>query len=573
MRNGRWLLLLGLCLVGCDDGDDGDDGDEDGGVADQGVAPTADFPPAGADLVFAAIGDFGDTVDLADDDTDTRAVADRIKSWDPAFILTVGDNDYSDAEFAGTNRGLELGVGQYFHDYIGDYTGSAGPGAAENRFFPIPGDHDYGDDCDNPRLDDYLAYFTLPGVEGDERYYRVRRGDVEVFALDTIIDCHQDDGAFLARQAAWLAAAAADSDARFKIVLVHQPPYSSGARHGSAEHTQLDYAGMGIDLVLAGDDHIYERVERDGVTYLVIGLGGVDRHEIGAPVEGSVVRFADAYGALGLAVARGQLHVAFITDAGRVVDRFALGEATAPTWYQPGVETRWQWQLQGTVNASYDVEAYDIDLLLNDAATIASLKSAGHKVICYFSAGSYEDFRADAGEFLPADLGATLDGFPDERWLDVRSPNVLRIMRARLDVAVQKGCDAVEPDNMDGYANDNGVGLTAADQLTYNRLIADEAHQRGLGVGLKNDLDQIPALVDAFDFAVNEQCHEYDECEALAPFTAAGKAVFVAEYAAPYVQDADRRARMCTDARGRNLRTLVLPEDLDDSFRHSCDAE
>ncbi|MCA9526161.1 MAG: hypothetical protein KC549_07660, partial [Myxococcales bacterium] len=102
MRNGRWLLLLGLCLVGCDDGDDGDDGDEDGGVADQGVAPTADFPPAGADLVFAAIGDFGDTVDLADDDTDTRAVADRIKSWDPAFILTVGDNDYSDAEFAGT---------------------------------------------------------------------------------------------------------------------------------------------------------------------------------------------------------------------------------------------------------------------------------------------------------------------------------------------------------------------------------------------------------------------------------------------------------------------------------------
>ena len=107
------------------------------------------------------------------------------------------------------------------------------------------------------------------------------------------------------------------------------------------------------------------------------------------------------------------------------------------------------------------------------------------------------------------------NGWPGERWLDIRRLSVLEpLMATRFDMCRDKGFDAVEPDNMDGYRNSTGFPLTAHDQLAYNRLIAELAHERGLAVGLKNDLDQIPELVGDFDFAVNEECAEYDECAA-----------------------------------------------------------
>jgi hypothetical protein len=217
------------------------------------------------------------------------------------------------------------------------------------------------------------------------------------------------------------------------------------------------------------------------------------------------------------------------------------------------------------------VDVYDVDLFDVPDATIEELQEAGRSVICYFSAGSFEEFRADSGEFQPADLGAPLEGFSDERWLDVRSPNVHRIMRARLDLAVERGCDGIEPDNVDGFANESGHPLTAQDQLAFNRFLANEAHRRGLAVALKNDLDQIPQLVDYFDFSVNEQCHEFDECGLLQPFIDAGKPVFNAEYESRFVNIPAQREALCDDARAEQLRTLVLPLDLDDSFRFSCD--
>lgn len=262
------------------------------------------------------------------------------------------------------------------------------------------------------------------------------------------------------------------------------------------------------------------------------------------------------------------------SNGGSSIDR-NMPPVTGGNWYRPTVETTWQWQLQpnaaGQINTAYDVGVYDIDLFEASPELIAALHAAGRRVICYFSAGSYEGFRPDAGEFAAGELGSTLEGFADERWLDVRSKNMRRIMLARLDLAVQKGCDCVEPDNVDGFVNDSGFPLTAEDQLAFNRFIANEAHQRGLCVGLKNDLDQIPELVEYFDFSVNEQCHEFDECELLAPFVSAGKPVFNTEYDARFVNSASERDAMCEDARELNLRTLVLPIDLDDAFRFSCD--
>jgi hypothetical protein len=240
-------------------------------------------------------------------------------------------------------------------------------------------------------------------------------------------------------------------------------------------------------------------------------------------------------------------------------------------WYQPAAGATWQWQLSGSLNSSYDAAIYDVDLFDTSADQIVALQARNRKVICYFSAGSYEAWRTDAGRFRAADLGRELDGWPDERWLDIRSADVTAVMTQRLDLALQKGCHGVEPDNVDGYANDSGFDLSAADQLAYNRLLASEAHARGLAIGLKNDLDQIVDLVNDFDFAVNEQCFQYDECDLLAPFIDQGKAVLQAEYRQLYVDDAAARETLCQDAQRRRFSTLILPLDLDDAFRYSCE--
>ena len=231
-------------------------------------------------------------------------------------------------------------------------------------------------------------------------------------------------------------------------------------------------------------------------------------------------------------------------------------------------DSTWQWQLQGDLDASYDVDVYDIDLFETDPSTIAELSADGRTVVCYFSAGSYEGWRPDADAFADAALGTTLDGFEDERWLDVRDPSVRAVAEGRIDLAVERGCDGVEPDNVGGYTNDTGFDLSADDQLDFNRFLAEAAGQRGLLIGLKNDLDQIPDLVDVYDFAVNEQCHEYDECRAYAPFVEQGKPVFNAEYAQRFVDDP---AAVCAASRDLGLRTLLVPLDLDDSFRIGCD--
>lgn len=228
----------------------------------------------------------------------------------------------------------------------------------------------------------------------------------------------------------------------------------------------------------------------------------------------------------------------------------------------PGMS--WQIQYTGTIDTSLDVQVYDLDLFGTSKATIDQLHSQGRRVICYFNAGAHEEWRPDASSFPASVLGLPLVGWPGERWLDVRQIDVLRpIMAARLDMAQQKGCDAVDPDNVDGYTNPTGfMGLSAADQLVYNRMIADEAHQRGLAVGLKNGLDQIPDLLPKFDFAVNESCVEERECDGLRPFIAAGKPVFGIEYTGT-------AATVCPTANQLGFDTLIKNLGLDAS-RIAC---
>jgi len=243
----------------------------------------------------------------------------------------------------------------------------------------------------------------------------------------------------------------------------------------------------------------------------------------------------------------------------------------SPAAWQPALSDSWQWQLRGTINTSYPVAVYDIDLYDAPIATIQALQAAGKKVVCYFSAGSSENWRSDFSAFQPADMGSALTGWKGENWLDTRSANVRKIMRARLDLAASKGCDGVEPDNVDGYANKSGFPLTAATQLEYNRFLASEAHNRKLAIALKNDVSQLSELVGDFDFAVNEECHAYNECDGYQSFILNGKPVFNAEYASSYATDVSARQALCADARARNFHTLVLPLALNDSFRYSCE--
>ncbi|MES9968418.1 MAG: endo alpha-1,4 polygalactosaminidase [Candidatus Thiodiazotropha sp.] len=243
---------------------------------------------------------------------------------------------------------------------------------------------------------------------------------------------------------------------------------------------------------------------------------------------------------------------------------------TSGNWYRPGVDTTWAWQLQGVLNTGYPVDLYDVDLFDTSAAQIASLQAGGRRVLCYFSAGSFEDWRDDAADFQAPDLGNTLSGYANERWLDIRSTAVFSIMLARLDLALSKGCDGVEPDNMNGYQESSGFTLNASDQLAFNRNLFNAAHERGLAVALKNDLDQVNELIDYVDLMVNEQCHEYSECHLLQPFIAAGKPVLNAEYLTSYQNNPDS---VCTDALQADIRTLVLSVDLDDSFYYNCDTD
>lgn len=198
--------------------------------------------------------------------------------------------------------------------------------------------------------------------------------------------------------------------------------------------------------------------------------------------------------------------------------------------WRPGPGVTWQWQLSGEIDTTVDAQMFDVDLFETPPAVIRDLHDRGRTVICYLSAGSWEDSRPDADSFPEAVLGKS-NGWAGERWLDIRRLDVLGpIMEARLDRCRSKGFDGVEADNVDAYANDTGFSITAEDQLTFNRFLADAAHARGLSIGLKNDGEQAAILEPSFDWAINEQCAQYHECDLFTPFIDAGKAVFHVEY-------------------------------------------
>ncbi|HSB65757.1 MAG TPA: metallophosphoesterase, partial [Anaerolineales bacterium] len=245
------FLLLSILVAGCD--------------LSQGLGSDS--------VVFAAIGDYGSGSQFEED------VADLVKGWRPDLIITTGDNNYPD----GSAETIDTNIGQYYHAYIYPYTGGYGKGADQNRFFPTLGNHDWKTAGAEPHLD----YFTLPG---NERYYDFTWGPVHFFALDS--DPHEPDGVKIdSYQADWLRERMAASSEPWKIVFTHFPPQASSIR-GSADWMRWPFDEWGATAVLAGHEHVYERLVRKDVVYFVNGLGGDTIYEFDTKLRGgSIVRY------------------------------------------------------------------------------------------------------------------------------------------------------------------------------------------------------------------------------------------------------------------------------------------
>lgn len=290
---------------------------------------------------------------------------------------------------------------------------------------------------------------------------------------------------------------------------------------------------------------------------------------------------------------------------GNNTDNNPDGATPRPSMWKPEAGTTWQIVLLKPITADSEgnftpdnVEAYDVDLFDNDAETFKELHDAGKKVICYFSAGSYEEWRDDQGEFSQEDLGKGLDGWPGERWVRLNGTSVRNVMKKRIALAAKKGCDAIDPDNVDGFVsecisltrppdlanadppaqqNDNGLGLTAQDSVDFMEFLSGEAERYNMSTGLKNAGRIIPQVIDSVHFSVNEQCVEYSECETFAPFIEANKPVFHIEYpdGAPNVASS-KSSEICS-GRGKaagtqNFSTVIKKMNLDGWVEY-CDGE
>lgn len=219
-----------------------------------------------------------------------------------------------------------------------------------------------------------------------------------------------------------------------------------------------------------------------------------------------------------------------------------------------GAQGYWDWQLTNPYNLDLDVKVLALDGEEHTAGTIASLKARGIKTICYVSVGTWEDFRDDADAFPDDVLGATLADWPGERYIDIRRTDiVMPIMRSRIDNCKARGFDAVEPDNMDGFENDNGFGLTEIDGLVYIARIAEYVQSIGLEIAQKNAPTLVPHLVQSFDFMLVEDCFRYDFCWDIKPYVAAGKDVLAVEYT-----DSNLNwEQICTEARDLGFHLLL----------------
>lgn len=271
-------------------------------------AATATAPDT--EYVFANIGDWGDP----DNGTAMTDVANLVKSWDPLFIVTNGDNIYPPA----------TGYAQVTEPYEAFITDDL----ATNRFWPSLGNHDHND----ASLADYQAFFTLPN---NERYYSFTRYGVEFFIYHTAkqtvgATSPEPDGVIIGSiQGEWLRLMLAASVARWKVVIIHDPPFTDhAADYPGHTDLRLPFAAWGAHAVISGDAHGYYRYTVDDIPYIVNGLGGAEIAALQATPNAHdgyrEIRYAENYGAVRGTVDCNTLTFEFINILGEVIDTVTI---------------------------------------------------------------------------------------------------------------------------------------------------------------------------------------------------------------------------------------------------------
>lgn len=240
------------------------------------------------------------------------------------------------------------------------------------------------------------------------------------------------------------------------------------------------------------------------------------------------------------------------------------GDSSGVPWPpKPGL--RWQIQYKLPLALSIDADVYILDMFDTDAKVLATLRARGKRAVCYINAGAWEDWRDDKATFPPEVLGNVMTGYPNERWLDTRSPTVLALMERRLDLCRQKGFDGVIFDNVNSHTHATGFPLTPTNSLDYNARLANAGRTRGLAVGMNNNSLQTKTLEPYFDWALAESCFEQGWCANFSPFVKNGKAVVAIEYNIP----SERRPAVCKQAEALGFYVMFKGRDLG-AYRQDC---
>lgn len=380
-------------------------------------------------IIFGVIGDYG----LASQNE--ADVANLVKSWNPDFIVTVGDNNYP----SGSAWSIDQNIGQYYHEYIYPYKGKYGNGSATKRFFPALGNHDWGVNRAKP----HLNYFD---PHKQKTFYDFVQGPVHFFILNS--NKEEPDGvSSTSPQARWLKKGLAASTSAFNVVVFHHPPYSSG-RHGSNTYMRWPFKNWGADVIFSGHDHIYERLLVDGIPYFVNGIGGADLYYFETILPESQVRFNQDFGAMRMEATSTYMKFQMITRAGVLIDEYIIGESnpsvTAITLTSQSPTNSNYLTFQVTFSeAVTGVDISDFTLSSNiNGATIHNVSGSGNTYVVSVNSGNGDGtLRLDLtdNDLIINSMGNSLGGLGlgngnftngETYIVDKSVPNIISITRA-----------------------------------------------------------------------------------------------------------------------------------------------
>ena len=267
------LALLAACAVFISNSPNGDHS--------AASAPT-DAGGSIADPVLVGAGDIASCISSGDEET--ARLLDQI----PGAVFTVGDNAY-------LSRGL--------HNPFPCYDASWGRHKSRTR--PVPGNHEY----EGGYINAYFDYFGRAAGERGKGYYSYDLGQWHIVALNTMIDAGP-----ASQQGRWLGRDLSQSRRLCTLAYFHHPRFSSGPHHTSQRAVDLwrALARAGVDVVVSGHDHIYERFapmnvngnvdQRAGMREFVVGTGGASHYSIARAARNSEVRNNTTYGVIRFAL-------------------------------------------------------------------------------------------------------------------------------------------------------------------------------------------------------------------------------------------------------------------------------